>query len=183
MKVAIWNPSLGQDYVLVDHPSRQSFSSLRSDMFVAEAIGVHSWVAKSDGFRRLFDRTSVAGFFYWNAWRPRRESDIASVVARVRGAVRSTIGVSGTFSESSVLASIVAIREEVGGASAGEWLIGGVRPGASVPESNIELGFSDCLSNVESLGMLIYWAEQHQTFLLARRYEGVDRDISELLAE
>ncbi len=182
MKFETWNPSQNQDYVTSDHITKKEFSSLRSNLFIAEVVGSFPWLERLRDLEILYNKTSKRGFFSvspWHPWEAKLESEIN----------KEFLGVShfdgemcGHFDASSQIGKLLQIRESIGGADSGEWRIGGcLSAPANLCDGAVKKDLSFFLESADHLGFLLDLSEMQQSLLIAKPYEGIEVDIHRLL--
>jgi hypothetical protein len=177
MSIVIWDPRKGEDYLLDNFDSGQTFSSLNANVCAAEIHDITEDKLQQLllHFSKLPDELSIV-ISPWSKRRSFEECLPRNLDVEYSG---KNILVRGIYTIKD-LDLVLAARVKLGGGESGEWLFIGSRNKIKFSQQEINESFNILLERVDEFEFLLFSAEMCQTFLFYKPTVWADKILSEL---
>ena len=188
MKIKIYDPRRGEDFVFNNRPLNKSFSSLRHGFFVADSQDQAALSRRVDLLKECIPKTSNLGFFVVALWMPGAKRLKAAIRQQCGDVCEFANSLCGYFDLQSIdpVDKLLALRDTFGGNKGGEWGFGGCLTKFRQPQRISLLRgeswhLTHLLDNAEKLGCLLFLGDGYTTFM-TRMFDGVDAALSQFYA-
>lgn len=179
-----YDPRLGQDYVVKNHSTKASFSSLAHGFYVLEVTGELDWDNYQDMLLACMRETSKSGFFTVVPWRPGAAKLKHALLQQFGKIVEIDNSLIGYFDPSTCLLNrLFAIRNECGGTSSGEWCVGGcssVFSALHVKNSGWNLTY--LMNQAEKIGCVLSLEEMEQSYFMVKAFDELPKIIDVVMS-
>lgn len=179
-RVFAYDPRLQEDYSILNHTTKKTFSSMKYGFFVLEGVGELDWMVHLYFLNRCIEATSKKLFFMVDPWEPGAR-ELRKAVEQKLGALiefeRSLCGYAPI--DSDVLGWLLELRRYCGGDNTGRWCIGGCLAEFTPPT---RIGFwkgqlwdvALVLEQPEKIGCVLSLDEMQQSLFVTRLFDGID---------
>lgn len=168
MEISIWNPDAGEDYVLDDFDSGESFSSLALNLYALELVGCTGTDERCDRFLTAMLDSSPELFVIIIPWL--RKNAYEEAIAGSIDIDYSLPNFRSSLKQCEKLgARLLSIRSDLGGGDSGEWIFVGSMEPVVLSDAEVEEGLSAVLQR--DFDFVIYMAESNRSFqgVISRR--------------
>lgn len=171
-EVAIYDPSLNEDYDPVNFQTKSKFSSIKHGLFVVESFGNIDWRIYHEIVASCIGRTSKEIFATFNPWRE-SESLTQAIIQKSTETVHSGRSICSYLPNTDSLFEILEHAYTRSPHGWGELCLGGCSAKFSTPVKrnflqNIDWGSSQLFTQAEKIGCLLCLGEMQHSLFLAK---------------
>ncbi len=175
IKIETYDPSLGQNFVLPYHSTKDTFSSLESNFFVQDSIGDVDLIKWKKAIYKCIKKTSRRGFFTVIPWSPGAKKLKQRIYQDFINVEEINSSLFCYFELSTdTIDKLFELRNEYGGDVSGEWGIGGCIVDLPTPNTRKQYwDFAYLLEQADKIGCLLSLGEMQQTFFMSKSFDGL----------
>lgn len=182
LEIKTYDPKLDQDYEFYNYLSGTTFSSLKQGFYVLEAVGELNWESYQTILLECIAKTSTTGFVAVSPWHPGAEKLRKKLLSELTSAKEYNGTIFSYFTPTrEMLSKLFRIRNEYGGTSSGEWLIGG--GSTDLLEKLVicvEWNLSCFLQQADKIECILSLEEMQQSYFFIKPFEGLQSILQEI---